>query len=69
MLYTKARLGENIEVKIPLYDDEIYTQCPGCGIEHTVEPDILAHIINEGDDFASASVYCESCSRKGSQTG
>ena len=64
MFYIKAKLSENVEVKVPLYDDGIYTQCPECGTEHTIETDILAHIIDEGDDFASASVYCEKCSKK-----
>ena len=64
MLYIKTKLNEEITLSVPLYDDEIYTQCPGCGAEHAVEPEILAHILNEGDDFASATVYCEKCSKK-----
>jgi len=64
MLYTKTKLNEEITLSVPLYNDEIYTQCPGCGAEHAVEPEILAHILNEGECFESASVYCEKCSKK-----
>lgn len=64
MLYIKAKLTENIVVNVPLYDNRIYTQCPDCGTEHTIEPDILAHIVSEGGDFAGSSVFCEKCSQK-----
>ena len=64
MLYTKAKLGQDIEIKVPLYDGEIYTQCPECGTEHAIEPDIFAHIVSEGGDFADSSVFCEKCSQK-----
>ncbi|NTZ20900.1 hypothetical protein EXW96_26295 [Paenibacillus sp. JMULE4] len=64
MLYLKTKLGDDVEIKIPLYDDEIYSQCPKCGIEHAVEPEIIAHIIREGDDFSSTSICCEVCSEK-----
>jgi len=64
MLYIKTKLFGGITITIPIYDDEIYTKCPGCGVEHTVEPEIITHILNKGDDFASASVYCEKCSKK-----
>lgn len=64
MLYTKAKLGQGIEIKVPLYDDGIYTQCLECGTEHAIEPDILAHIVSEGGDFAGSLVFCEKCSQK-----
>lgn len=63
MFYVKTNLNENIEIKVDLYDDEIFTQCPKCGKEIQVEPEELAEIIkNQG--LASTSIYCEECSKK-----
>jgi len=64
MLYIKTKLSEGITLTIPIYNDEIYTKCPGCGVEHAVEPEIIAHILNEGECLESTSVYCEKCSKK-----
>jgi len=64
MLYTKVKLSDDVVLTVPIYDDEIYTICPECGAEHSVEPEIIAHILHEGGDFVSASVYCEKCSKK-----
>jgi hypothetical protein len=64
VLYTKVKLSDDVVLIVPIYDDEIYTICPECGVEHAVDPEIIAHMLNEGDDFASASVYCEKCSKK-----
>ena len=64
MLYIKTKLNEEITLTIPIYSDEIYTKCPECGVEHAVEPEIIAHMLNEGDDFVTTSVYCEKCSKK-----
>ena len=64
MFYIKAKLTENVEVKVPMYDNRIYTQCPDCGTEHAVEIADIARIIHEGGDFVNTSVYCEKCSKK-----
>lgn len=60
MFYTKANLGE-VEIKVALYDDEIYTRCPKCGIEHQVD---LSEIYRDGGDLISTSVYCTKCSQE-----
>lgn len=64
MLYVKAKLSESVEINVDLYEDEIYSTCPGCGKEVHVEPEHLARIITDGDDFSGTSFYCEVCSEK-----
>lgn len=63
MFYVKKEIGNDIVVKIDLYDDEIYTQCPICGEEIQIDGEFLAQILN-GGDLIGTSVYCEKCSKK-----
>lgn len=68
MLYLKTKLNEDITLTVPIHDDEIYSQCPGCGVEHHIESEVLAHVLNEGGDFSSTSIFCGKCSEKGVNT-
>lgn len=63
MFYIKKEVGNDIEVKIDLYDDEIFTQCPECGKEILVDTEMLIDVLSDGD-FLGTSVYCEKCSEK-----
>lgn len=64
MLYLKAQINEQVELKIDLYDDEIFTTCPGCGKEVQVEPQDLVEIIQSGGDFVGTNIYCNGCFSK-----
>lgn len=63
MFYLRTKIAEEIEIKIPLYNDEIFTQCRECGKEINYEPQELVEILH-GGDFASTSVICSDCFEK-----
>lgn len=63
MFYVKTKISSNKDIKVDLYEDEIYTQCPKCGKEIQIEPKELASIIAE-EGLTSTNVYCEQCSHK-----
>ena len=57
MFYLKHK-GE----KLPVEADNVYTVCPECGREHTVD---LQEILEGGDaDLYGTAVYCEECSAR-----
>lgn len=62
MFYVKTNISDDVEIKVDLYDDEIFTQCPKCGKEIPVETEDLKLVLKDGD-FASSSLYCEECSK------
>lgn len=64
MLYIKVNLSDDVVLTAPIYDDEIYTKCPECGVEHAVDPKTIAQIINGGGDFIGTTVYCDRCSNQ-----
>jgi uncharacterized Zn finger protein len=61
MLYVKAQISEEVEIRVPLYGDQIYSPCPDCGKETEVDEEVLLEILKDGD-LAGTAVYCESCS-------
>lgn len=63
MLYVKTSISDNVEIKVDLYDDEIYTQCIKCGKEMQVETEVLKKVLEDGD-LASTSLICEKCSKE-----
>ena len=63
MFYIKTNISDNVEIKVDLYEDEIYTQCPKCGKEIQIEAEEIADIVRE-QGLASTSVYCEECSKE-----
>ena len=64
MLYIKTQISENVEIKVDLYEDEIFTQCPMCAKEMQVDFDELKDSLNQGGDYSSTVWYCEECSPK-----
>lgn len=65
MFYVKTKINDQIEVKIDLYDDEIFTQCPACGAEMEVDSKTIITVLSDGGDFASTSIYCTTdCAKK-----
>lgn len=63
MFYVKAQLSDQVEIKVDLYEEEIFTQCPDCGVELEVASQALIAILeDEAADFSSTSICCEYCS-------
>lgn len=60
MFYIKTNISDDVELKVDLYDDEIYTQCTECGKEIQIEKEELIDILQNGD-LASTSIKCEQC--------
>lgn len=60
MFYIKTE-HEGKQVKINIYDDEIFTSCLNCGKEIQVDTELLRDILADGD-FASTSIGC--CEKK-----
>lgn len=63
MFYIKTSLTEDIEIKVNLYDDEIYTQCPNCGKEIEVQPSTLKTVIEEDGLLTGTTIYCDDCGK------
>ena len=59
MFYVKSDDGK----KVDIYGDELYTTCPICGKEFTV--DIIELVKNDSDfDICGTSIYCSECSKE-----
>jgi hypothetical protein len=63
MIYTKANITDDIEIKVTLYSEAIFCNCPDCGIEVQVDTETLRDILQDGD-LAISSLYCDTCSEK-----
>lgn len=61
MFYVKAQINDDIEIKVPLYGDSIFTTCLECGTEVQTDETFIAELINEGGDLAGSSIICEMC--------
>ena len=62
MFYVKTNITDDVEIKVNLYDDEIFTQCTKCGKEVQVDIGLLKSILEDGD-LTSTSIYCKECSK------
>ena len=62
MIYLKTQIADNIEIKVDIYEDELFTLCPMCVKEMQVEFDELLDSLNRGGDLSSTVWYCEDCS-------
>lgn len=63
MFYVKTNITDDVELKVDLYDDEIFTQCANCGKEIQVETEELRQVLQDGD-LTSTSIYCKNCSKE-----
>lgn len=61
MFYIKTKVTDSLELKVDLYDDEIFTSCPTCEKEIAVSTELLKDMLNDGGDFASTLIYCNEC--------
>lgn len=59
MFYLKTESGEKLEIT----DENTYTICPGCGIEHSV---CLGDVVDTSGelDLFGTGVYCVECSKR-----
>jgi hypothetical protein len=59
IFYVKVTLPNGKTIKQQLYDDEIFTDCGGCGKEMQVDIEELADsILNYGGDLIGSTWYC-----------
>lgn len=62
MFYVKEKLSDAVAVSIEITDENVFTRCPGCGDEVSVD---LAELFSDGEsDLYGTAVYCDECSRK-----
>lgn len=63
MFYLKTRKGRNLYIE----DDNVFTTCPICGTEFTVD---IADIFRDGEsDLYGTAVFCPDCARKHTADG
>ena len=62
MFYVKERLSDILKVTVEITDKNVFTRCPGCGNEVSVD---LAELFSDSEsDLYGTAVYCDECSRK-----
>ena len=67
MFYTKHKLSEDSTVITTLRGDNVFTRCPCCGVEITVD---LARVFADGNGSMDlSSVLCDECSAELLRTG
>lgn len=62
MFYIKAKLGQDLEMKVDIHDENVFTRCPYCGAEFVVD---LVEVLSDGKgDLHSTVVVCTTCTKK-----
>lgn len=62
MFYIKQKLNDDLEIKVDIHDENVFTRCPYCCAEISVD---LADILSDKDsDLFSTAVVCSTCSKK-----
>lgn len=62
MFFAKEKLSDAVEVSVEITDENVFTRCPCCGDEISVD---LAELFSDGEcDLYGTAVYCDECSRK-----
>lgn len=59
MFYVKSRINDETTITTELTDENVYTQCPECGKEFSVD---LYDVFSNGGDLYSTAIYCAECS-------
>lgn len=62
MFYVKEQINYGTEINTVITDNNVYTKCPQCGIEHKV--DLSDVFSDECADLETTLVFCEKCSKK-----
>lgn len=61
MFYVKEKIGDTVEIKIEINDENVLCRCPKCGCEVLVD---LAEILSDGvSDLFGTAVCCAECSK------
>ena len=62
MFWVKSKIAEGVTVRTVITDENVFTVCPQCGLEHKVD---LCDVLSGGDtDLYGTQVYCRECSTK-----
>lgn len=62
MFYVKQSISEDAEIRIDITDENVFTVCPECGKETSV--DLTTTFSGIDWDLLGTSVYCEKCTNK-----
>lgn len=65
--YVKGTTEAGEPVTLSIDSDNVFTHCPDCGREHTI--DLVEIAREEAFDFYGSAVCCEDCTRKREQRG
>lgn len=61
MFYVKADINDACSIKIDITDENVFTTCPKCGVEHAVD---IQEILSDGEgDLYGTSIFCTDCTR------
>ena len=62
MFYVKRRISDSVVVTMDIHDDDVFTRCPCCGKEISVD---LAELLHDEDcDLYNTDVFCDKGSRE-----
>lgn len=64
MLYVKARINDDVEIRVNIYGDDIYCSCPDCGKEVSVDEDVILDVLKGGGCLTGISICYEECAAK-----
>jgi hypothetical protein len=59
MLYVKTSLTDDITIMVDIVKENVYTQCPGCGAEMSVDLDQI--VKDNGGDLNNTEAFCSKC--------
>lgn len=69
MHFVRYVTEDGAELKVPLYEDQIFTECVECGTEIFLQQDELMHMLICGGDLAGTTTTCGACNAKKSEEG
>ena len=61
MYYVKTKIGKEVEMKVEVHGDDIYTKCSKCGKEIQADMQILSELL-KGGNLDGTGMRCEMCS-------
>jgi len=62
MFYVKERISDAAEVSVEINEENVFTRCPRCGKEVSVDLAELFHG-DEDSDLYGTAVFCDECSK------
>lgn len=65
MYYVKSKINDEVEIKVDITDENVFTICPVCGVEHQID---IVDVIQSGEfDLFSTAIYGNQCTIKRNQ--